>query len=53
MGGGRGEINKKETARREVMGSLETAKIGGCVNNGGGGGGTALVDSIAPPFTSV
>lgn len=51
MGGGRGEINKKETVRREVMGSLETAKIGGSVNNGGGG--TALVDSIAPPFTSV
>lgn len=51
MEGGRREKNKKETVRREVMGSLETAKIGGCVNNGGGG--TALVDSLASPFTSV
>lgn len=51
MEGGRREINKKETVGREVVGSLETAEIGGCVNNEGGG--AALVDSIAPPLTSV
>lgn len=45
MEGGRREINKKETVRREVMGSLETAKIGGCVNNWGGGG-TAWTPSL-------
>lgn len=49
MEGGRREISK-ETVRREVMGSLETAKIGGCVNNEGGGAPPWWTPSLPRPL---